>query len=295
MKPGGSNQFAWQGISFLKPEGWDLGKVEGDENKGYLRLDDHLFCRLEMRWQKQLRSLALEKVLTKHLRALARKARKRKIDFTILDRGEYKGKGVKGIYFVWESDFRVVNVIGQCPKCRRLVLVSVLGKRGENIEEVAKKIFNSLRDHTGGNRTHWSVFDFDFTTPPELRLSGHVFLSGHLRFDFLQGKDNFVFERLSVANIILKEKSLSQWGREFCKSQFKSVDIEIIYPREGDSEEGVYVKGRERGKVRLLKKRFFKSLFWHCQKTNHIFAVAELAKKQEGSCLDNLVSGVRCH
>lgn len=295
MKDNEWNQFAWQEISFVKPQEWDLGAVEGTEDKGYLRLDDHILSRLELRWQKQVRGVAMEKVLARHLRDLKRKAGKRKIDFKILNKKDYRTEGVQGIYFIWEGDFRAVNVLRQCKKCWRLILVTVLGKKGGNIEKEAMKIFNSLRDHTNGNKVPWSVFDFHFTTPPELKLNGHTFLSGHLKFDFLHGEDSFIFEQLSVANIVLKGKSLSQWVSEFLKSQFKSVDIEVIYPREGNSEEGIYIKGREYGKVRLFKKRFLKSFFWHCQKTNHIFGVAELIKKQEESRLDSLVSGVKCH
>ena len=291
MSQNGWNQFGWEGISFLKPEEWELGKVEGAEAKGYLRLDDHLFSRVEIRWQIGRWE---EKILTKHLGELERKAKRQKIDFNILAKRDYSRKEAEGRYFIWEGDVRAVNLMTWCKKCRRLVLVRVLGERGEEIEEKAERLFNSLRDHPH-NKNLWAVFGFCFTTPLELRLNRHSFLSGHLRFDFERGGDSFIFERLSVASIILKGKSLSQWAREFCQAQFKEVDIGVSYPREGSPEEGVYITGREHGKVKFFKKRFFKSLFWHCPRTNHLFGAAELVKKIEETSLDSLVPGVTCH
>ena len=289
------NQFGWQGISFLKPEDWEIGKIEGNENKGYVRLDDQYLSRVEIRWQRQAREVSLEKTMDRHLRDLERKAKRRKIDFKVLDKKNYGTKTFQGRYFIWEGDFKAINIMVQCKKCLRIVLVRVLGKRGEDIKERAEKIFNSLRDHMMGSKMFWSVFGFSFTTPPELRLNQHSFLSGHLKFDFSRDRDSFLFERLSTANIILKEKTLSQWARDFCQSKFKSVDIGVSYPREESLEEGVYTIGREHGKIRLLKKRFFKSLFWHCQISNHIFGVIELVKKSQDLYLDNLACGVKCH
>ena len=291
MSENGWNRLGWQGISFLKPKEWELGRVEGDEERGYLRLDDHLFNRMELRWQKQVR-LSLEKVLARYVRGLRKTARKRRVDFRIMNERNYQTKTIKGKYFMYSN---TVNLVAHCEKSSRLLMACVFGKRGEHIEKKAEKIFRSLRNRTGDDETLWAVFDFGFTTPCELKLSKHSFLSGHLRLDFLRGEDSFIFEQLSIANILLKGKSLSQWAREFCRSQFRNVDIEVGYPREGSSEEGIYTVGREHGKVRFIKKRFFRSFFWHCQRTNHIFGVAELVRKKDEACLDKLVSGVKCH
>ena len=289
------NQFGWEGISFTKPKGWDLGTVEGNEKRGYVRLDDHALSRMELRWQKESSTLSLEKVLTKYIRDLARKARRQKIDFSIINKKDYQTRTVKGKYFTWEADFRGINLVAQCRKTSRLLLACVFGKREENMDRKAEKIFSTLRDHTADGKLPWSVFDFGFTTPCELKLNNHKLLSGHLMFDFSRAEDSFIFERLSIANILLKDKSLTHWVMDFCRSQFKNVDMEAGYPREEGSEEGIYTVGREHGKFRFLKRRFFRSLFWHCQKTNHIFAVAELIRKREECCLDRLVSGVKCH
>lgn len=291
------NQFGWHGINFLKPEEWGIGKIEGNENKGYARLDDDLLSRVEIRWQRQGREVLMDKVLTRHFRDLERKAGRRKIDFRVLENRNYGTKTFNGKYFIWEGDFKAINIMVQCKKCWRVLLVRVLGKRGEDIEEKAKMLFDSLRDHMKGDKMFWSVFGFGFSTPPELRLNQHKFLSGHLKFDFLRDRDSFIFERLSTANIILKEKTLSQWVRDFCESHYRSVDIGTSFPREesGSLEEGIYTIGRERGKIKLFKKRFFKSLFWHCEKMNHIFGIIELVKNRDTSYLDNLISGVKCH
>ena len=70
------NKFGWQGISFTKPMEWELGKVEGDARRGYLRLDNHVLSRMELRWQKHTSKAPLEKILNKHLRNLKREAKK---------------------------------------------------------------------------------------------------------------------------------------------------------------------------------------------------------------------------
>ena len=105
-------------------------------------------------------------------------------------------------------------------------------KKDRPIKEKADRIFNSLRDHTHKNKNLWSVFGFGFTVPSELILDNHALFSGHLRFDFSREKDSFIFQQFSVANIILKEKTLSQWANEFCSSHFKSVNIKTCYLQE---------------------------------------------------------------
>ena len=293
MKNNDRNKFGWQGISFLKPAEWELGEVEGDARRGYLRLDNHVLSRMELRWQKHTSKAPLEKILNKHLANLRKKARKNKVNFKVTNERDYRNNAISGKYFVWEADFKGVNLIAQCRKSSTFFSACVLGKNEENIEEKAHMIFASLRDHTGDDKIFWSVFDFSFTTPAELKLTSHSFLSGHLKLDFSRAEDSFIFQRLSIANILLKEKSLTQLAGEFYRKQFKNVDLEVSYPREGDSEEGIYTVGREHGRVRFLKKRFFKSLFWECRETNRIYGVTELTKRKEASCLDKLASGVK--
>ncbi len=287
------NKFGWHGISFTKPMEWELGEVEGNARRGYLRLDNHILTRMELRWQRHTSKAPLEKIQNKHLANLRKKAGKNKVNFRITNERDYRNNAINGKYFVWESNFKGVNLIAQCRKSSTFFSVCVLGKKEENIEQKAGMIFASLRDHTDDDKIFWSVFDFSFTTPAELKLSGHRFLSGHLKLDFSRAEDNFIFQRLSVANILLKEKSLTQLAGEFYRKQFKNVDLEVSYPREGDSDERIYTIGREHGRVRFLKKRFFKSLFWECRETNHIYGVTELIKRKEASCLDKLASGVK--
>jgi hypothetical protein len=297
MKNNDWNKFGWQGISFTKPTEWELGVVEGDGRRGYLRLDNHVQSRMELRWQKHAGKASLEKITNKHLRRLERKAKKQKVDFKVTNERDYRNNAVRGKYFVWEAkaetpNFKGVNLIAQCRKSSTFFSACVFGKSEENIEKTADMIFASLRDHTGDGKIFWSVFDFGFTAPAELKLNSHSFLSGHLKLEFSRAEDSFIFQRLSIANILLKEKSLTQWAGEFYRMQFKNVDIEVSYPREGNSEDGIYTVGREHGKVRFIKKRFFKSLFWECEETNHIYGVTELIKRKEVSCLDNLASGI---
>ncbi len=289
-------QFGWYGICFSKPAEWELGKIEGDGQKGSLRIDDHMFNRIEMRWQKHPSNLPVDKILSKHIRTLEKKSKKQGIQFRILANRDYQNSSIKGKYFIWESDFTGVNVIAHSRKPSLLLLVCVLGRKGEHIEKKADRIFDSLQKHTNNvGKMFWSVFGFSFSTPAEFKLYSHKFLTGRLEFNFSQRDNTFLFERFSVANILLKEKSLSQYAIESCRNQFKNVDIEAGYPREGKTEEGIYTVGREFGRFKFLKKRFFKSLFWHCPKSNHIFGVIELIKKNETSSLDKLALEVKCH
>jgi hypothetical protein len=289
------NKFGWHGISFTKPMEWELGEVEGNAKRGYLRLDNHVLTRMELRWQKHTSKVPLEKIQNKHLANLRKKARKNKVNFRVTNERDYRNNAISGKYFIWETDpnLKGVNLIAQSRKSSTFFSACVLGKNEENIEQKADMIFASMRDHTGDDKIFWSVFDFGFTTPAELKLNSHRFLSGHLKLDFSRAEDSFIFQRLSIANILLKGKSLTQLAGEFYRKQFKNVDLEVSYPREGYSEEGIYTIGREHGRVRFLKKRFFKSLFWECRETNHIYGVTELTKRKEASCLDKLASGVK--
>ena len=45
-------EFAWQGLTLEVPEDWNLGRVDGDFEKGYTRLDDAEIVRLELEWRR---------------------------------------------------------------------------------------------------------------------------------------------------------------------------------------------------------------------------------------------------
>ncbi len=68
------NFFGWQGVSFSKPESWELAEVEGDVNKGYARLDDGSLSRLQLRWHKTGREVNMDAVARRQAKLIRKKA-----------------------------------------------------------------------------------------------------------------------------------------------------------------------------------------------------------------------------
>ena len=44
-------RLAWQGIAFDTPADWCPGQLQGSFETGYLRVEDELNIRLELRWE----------------------------------------------------------------------------------------------------------------------------------------------------------------------------------------------------------------------------------------------------
>lgn len=307
--------FGWQGIYLRVPEDWNLGRVSGDYKSGYARLDDAEIVRAEIEWRegkgKARGSLGVSEIVDRYAESLEKKARKEGTSFSIQRRARFlrdKTWLEESDYetFTWDADFRAYNLARACRDCGRVVLVRLLCKPRENIEEVVGTVLRSLQDHPRNDHLFWSIYGLKFFTPVDFKLNGHELKSGHIQLSFERGKQVCRVQRLSMATMLLKHTTLIDWYPSFFKKQLRDFNYEVA-AEEVASHEGLRVEGRPRSRWRQLlrplplinprPRQYLDSRVWHCEQANKICIVDHLYRKKDkaGDLVQKVINGYFCH
>ena len=301
--------FVWQGLRLEVPEDWNLGRVDGDFEKGYARLDDAEIVRLEIEWRRlkgRGEALRLTELVDRYLANLKKKADKAGASFEVHRQARFL-KNKKFLadreyeVFTWEADFRAYNLAIVLQK-GRVVLLRVLARRDESLEDQAEAVFRSLVDQEGAASYLWSVYGLSFSTPAHLKLDGHSLKSGHIQLDFAADKQVLKVHRLSMARILLKEVSLEDWYPVFFKKHLRDMVVDIS-PADVHSCGGIVVEGRPRSRWRQLlrplpflnprPRQYLRAKIWHDTDTDKIAIVEHLYRKKgtEGDIVTKVVDG----
>ncbi len=307
--------FGWQGISLNVPEDWNLGRVDGTYKSGYARLDDAQIVRAEIEWREgkgQRRGgAAVTQLVDRYIENLEKKATKTDTPFVVDRRAKFlqdKQWLEDSDYetFTWEADYRAYNLARACPSCGRIVLLRILARLDENLEEQVQAIFPTLKDHPHGNQVFWGVYGLNFFMPVDFKLSEHQLKSGHIQLSFEQGKQVCRVQRLSLAHLLLQGTTLKDWYPVFFKKQLRDLNIEV-FEEEVCGHQGLRTAGRPRSRLRQLlrplplisprPRQYLDNRVWHCQDADKICIVDHLYRKKAGigDLAQQVSDGYICH
>lgn len=304
--------FGWQGIRLRVPEDWNLGRVDGSPESGYARLDDAEIVRAEVEW-RTVRERANESVgalVDRYIEGLEKKAGKAGLRFAVQRRARFlKDKrwleGRDYETFTWEADFRAFNLALRASG-GRILLLRVLGRRDEDLGEIIEAVLPSLEDLFQEEQWFWSVYGLQFHMPADFKLESHELKSGHIQLNFEKGKQICRVQRLSLAQLLLKKRELSDWYPVFFKKQLRDMDVEIV-AQDVKAHPGLWVTGKPRSRWRQLlrplpwinprPRLYMDGRVWHCQATSKICVVEHLFRKKEqgGELTERIVDGYFCH
>lgn len=301
--------FAWQGLVLEVPEDWNLGRVDGDFEKGYARLDDAEIVRLEIEWRRlkgRGEALRLTELVDRYLANLAKKADKAGAPFAVQRRARFL-KNKKFLadreyeVFTWEADFRAYN-LALVLEGGRVVLLRVLANLDESLEERAEAVFRSLVDQEGEQAYLWSIYGLRFAVPADCKLESHSLKSGHIQLDFTRDKHSLKVHRLSMARILLKDARLEDWYPVFFKKQLRDFVVEVS-AAEVQGREGIAIYGRPRSRWRQLlrplpflnprPRQYLCTRVWYDAGRDKIAIVEHLHRKkdEEGDLVAVVVDG----
>ncbi|HIE09356.1 MAG TPA: hypothetical protein EYP65_05850, partial [Armatimonadetes bacterium] len=224
----GKQLVAWQGISVEVPEDWTLGDIGAGERSGYLRLDDRDMPRLEVKWEHAPRGSDPELVVRRFLNMLKRgrkgqRAEEVRRGLPLIPEREER----KTLCFLWRGNFKGYGAAWFCRECKRAVIAQVLGRADERgLEELAKEVLSSLRDHPEGEETVWSVYGLTVVVPSDWRLLGFRFLTGYLNLKFGRGKDTVTVHRWAMAEHLLSEGDLFDFLLQRGSKSLRKVNLE---------------------------------------------------------------------
>jgi len=314
------HDFSWQGIRLRVPDDWELGRVDGDAKSGYARLDDARMVRAEVEWRAAPVRGARRPVtdlVDRYIEQLQKKATKTGMAFTVQRQAKFLRdkrwlEGSEYEAFIWEADYRAYNLARACPDCHKIVLMRVLAPVGENAESLVNDVLPSIEDHpreSDGGRTFWSVYGMRMLTPVDFVLSEYELKSGHIRLTFQKdgGNQSLRIHRLSMAQMLLRERDLEDWYPSFFRKDLRDF-ILTVTPAGARTHAGLRVHGRPRSRWRQIlrplplvnprPRRYLQGAVWHCPEQNRICVVEYLSKKRpegEDDFLEELIDGYVCH
>ena len=204
-------EVAWNGIRFLSPIDWEIGKI-GNQ---YLVLEDEDGPVMEVKWrrvkgkfspQAQLQRLAVlhnikPGVVVKKIPVPS--GWKEIIDQFESECFSWHGKTIGGI-----------GTVLYCPKCQTSTLLQFFQRKAHMPEDLFARILDSFQDHPHNDRVAWAVFDIRARIPGEFRLSRYRFEPGAFELIFSRGKDKIMLYRWGPASILLRRADLLQNASE---------------------------------------------------------------------------------
>jgi hypothetical protein len=308
--------FSWRDISFEIPADWALGSISGDEDAGYLRLDDMEMPRMEVKWttvKKKKRAPSLQDVVDNFLDDLEKSVKKKKFDIHIeyeIDPLKYidslPGKEMRG--FLWKSSTRALGFATYCEECRRIVISQVVAKLNEDVSSVVPRVFGSFEDHAVGEISRWSVYDMDFAVPKEYTLKDQQLMPAYLQFVFTAGKDPYELkvERWGMSDVHLKDdRPMGDWYKERYQKMLKAYRLD--YNRmDVNGHEAILVEGVRRRSLHSMRVALenivhsksptnLHGSFWHCPETKKLFVVTLCDRSSKSVPVDFVTSHVLCH
>ncbi|MFP4029069.1 MAG: hypothetical protein ACLFWL_14860 [Candidatus Brocadiia bacterium] len=269
--------FAWQGITLTVPEEWSVIVTRGDYDSGYVALADESQMRLQLKWDEAEKNADPSGAATRYIRELRKNAKKEKNEITVnrqLNLANIRGKKIE--CYEWVSANRGIGMVSICQKCRRVVHVAVLGDRDESMRNLSRTVFASLSDHPENGEMLWKFYDVEFYSPGGWRLHYPELKTGCIRMPFRKKREELEFIRVSLAQILLSESSLSEWFRDFFESELKRKSCTT---RETQVKRHEAIEAEIRpwllfDPLRLIGKgKRTRVKCWHCPESNRIMLV----------------------
>ena len=301
--------FGWHGLTLEVPLAWNPGKITGDFKAGSVRLDDPTLARLEIEWKDARGDERVAPIVDRFVDGLAQSARKGKKRIDINrnpDAGWIDLPDARSpVFFAWQAEYSVHALAFYSLPSDRLLFVRIRTKAEEDARDNISRILNSIRDASPDGHRTWALYDLVCSSPPLYTLETYDLKSGHLRLSFQRGQNILQFDRLSLARVLLKERTLLDWYQEFFRKSLRQVNLDVRDTNDGNHP-GLLLKGKPRSRWRglLMPLPFWNvrprlnmdAHVWTCSHVNKIYAVHTYYKKQKDAAdIENARRSVICH
>ena len=276
---GTTKPFAWQGIGLAIPTEWDLGALEGGPDRGFARIDDAAVARIELRWMPAPRGFDIQASTDRFLTDVEKTGRKNKQTIATKRRGGLgpDARDVDRCGFMWEGPCRALGCLVRHQRSGRAVAVQVLLKNDErHLEPVARDVLRSVHEQVGCERCQWAVYDFACEVDAGMKLVSHRLQSGAFVLEFEGAKGKLTLSRYALANVLLKQRSPTQWYYDNQRRRDRRYrDEQEECTRQGHRAWLVH-RRRAHWWVRMPPKDV---VVWQCEESNQLLCVECLPKR----------------
>jgi hypothetical protein len=302
--------FGWQGFLLRVPTEWNPGRISGDFKSGSVRLDDAEVVRMELEWREAGGDVSISGIVDRFVEGLAKDAQRKKGRLEIKRRFDLPGAGDRPSgseqeTVFWETDCRVYALVRRCAASNRIAFVRIIGRRDEDLAEVARDVLLTLEDQAPEGPRRWALYDLLCDIPPGFDLETCTLRSGHIQLRFTHGQSTLRVDRLSMAGILLKERPVQAWFEDFFNKELRDLDC-TFKPYLDQRHRGIHASGNPRSRWRTIlsplpllnvrKRLALDGCAWHCPESNKIYAVLTLYQKKEDTIpVEEVCRGVVCH
>ncbi len=265
-------EIAWNGISFMVPENWEVGKI----GLRYLVLETKARPVLELKWARITGEFSHNRHF-RHLAALHEKDKHLTLrDCSLPPEWEKALNDYEVSAFQWEGKtIGGMGVIVYCPTCLTATLIQFYQRDFASANQVSQKILTSFQDHRSDDRTVWSIYDIRATIPAEFNLSHYRFDAGQFELDFVSRNQTVALKRWGPASVLLADRNLLQFVE--AQNQIPKIKANLQMTAEDKTIEGnqaPYGSGWSYLLSRLVSKTPFQIFrFWHLEEKNRILGV----------------------
>lgn len=288
------------------PAEWNPGRISGDFKAGSVRLDDAEVVRMEVEWREAQGEASVSGIVDRFVEGLTREVQRKKGRLEIQRRSPLAGgrpaeEEQEAIF--WEADCRVHALVRRFSN--RVAFVRVIGRLDEDLSGVARDIFLSLEDRSREGERRWALYDLLCDIPPGFELETSALRSGHIQLQFARGQGILRVERLSMAGILLKERSLRGWFEDFFHKELRDLNVSF-HPCQVRGHGGIRVSGSPKSRwltmwsplplFSVRKRLALSGCAWHCSESNKIYVVLAFYKREGDSIpVEEVCRGVVCH
>jgi hypothetical protein len=271
-------RFGWHGIAFDMPEDWCPGRLDGDFRNGYVRIEDEIEVRAELRWETgRRRRASASQFVDNYVKQVRRKTRRQDPNPTV-ERDRYvKELGdLDHEVFTWRGVYNAHSLIAVCRETRRVVHLRVFFEEGNERKALARRMFASLAPGPRDGLAEWSAFGFRFVVREDWRLESSGLRTGCVQFVFSDGDDELEVARFSLAEMVLRERGLEGWLRSTLRKALRKFRFETK-ETEYEGCPAVRCEGVMRLTARPLglfrRRRRLRVLAWHREDADKILVV----------------------
>jgi len=322
MRPSRYKTFAWRGVVLQIPSDWDMA-VDGvvGEEGGYIRIDDAVRPRLEIRWERvpfekakppeevAKRYLSdLRKRLEKKAKAIAKARKLKKVEVPevkVLSKERLKVRGHDALVMHLRGPEEALYATWYCEHSERHYSVQLSFRSDEYAVQraVFKRVIDTFECHGEGDTQMWVVYGITMQVPRDLELTSRRLTTG---FSYIvlasKKRDRYVvLSYSSMANVLLEEyyDSLEEWYRALplkrVISQICKVKPKVAGKLKVGPHEALLLKAST---THILKSRkmYLSSAVWHCPESNRIVCLTVVVRGADGEgFLASLGERLRCH
>lgn len=213
-----SHRFAWDGLSFEIPAGWDLAIRQSGRKVTRVEFEDDYSVRLEAEWMRPRRGLDADKFRRRYDRASRRLTRDAEDAREIQDLPE---AWVAFLYTLAdERKLLTAFFLSRKPSLFCSFIFYFDAEDEEVPDDVMETLWNSF-EINDGPVVPWMLYDVSLEVPREFRLADVRVESGRKHFTFKWRLRIFHVWFFSLADVLLKDRSIEEWGAGFLNDSWE--------------------------------------------------------------------------